>query len=162
MIVILVCQSLALSNYFLLKEYHNSNRMEPWRKVTTIIESKHENGDEIMTSSYFIAGRIMNYYLNISDKKGYRVDSLEKLKGGQADPSKISAKRVWLITQMLDDRVFPADYIDRVRKKLNARYSMVFDESFVPYSQTLVSQLPINRHQKGTVRLRLSLYVKRK
>jgi uncharacterized membrane protein len=161
-ILLLACiamtQLFALDNYFTLKEYHNSNQMEPWRQVASIIEEKHQAGDVVVASDHYIVGNILNYYLNLSDKRSFAVYTLEKNFENSVSVNRIKGKRVWFISHILDDRMFPPGYIKDERAQISKRYTLTYDKKFIPYQDTLVSKLPIKRHQEGSSRIELSLY----
>jgi len=157
---ITVLQFCSVYNYFNLKEYHNSNQIEPWRKVSIIIISDYHKGDIIITSYRYIVYQILNYYLNISRGGDYSLCSMQNA-GSEIVPVPekiLENKRIWLVTHIIDDRVFPADYIPKLKARINKGYKLLRDDRFIPYEETLVSKVPINRHKTGSARIDLRLY----
>lgn len=162
LVTVAVFQSMAISNYFSLREYHNSNQMEPWKKVAGLIEKKYRKGDTIVTTNQFIVYRLLNYYLNIQDGKDLKLYCLSKGCEDSVNIADIKSPRIWLITHILDDRVFPEGYVEKARTQIGGKYRMVLDESFIKYEETLVSRIPISRHKSGSSRIRASLYLRNK
>lgn len=175
---IVVIQFFSIVNYFSLREYHNSNQIEPWRKVAALISEKFKKGDIIIASKYFTSYRLLNYYLNLLWGKDYPIFCLQKenydpgsakkgyyplfnLKGEEKDVKNIANPRIWFVTHILDDHTFPPGYVERYRLKIEPKYKLVMDKNYVPYEETLVSRLPIKRHQPGSSRIKISLYVRK-
>ncbi|MBI5700633.1 glycosyltransferase family 39 protein [Candidatus Saganbacteria bacterium] len=153
--LILLFQSISIANYFTFNEYHNSNQIEPWREVSQIIEKEHLKGDLIAATNRHITYNILKYYLPGDYEMVSLVNGHALLK-----PSELIAKRIWLITNIVDERVFPKGYIESIKLSLGNNYRLKMIRKFVPYESTLVSKLPINRHKKGSYRITVSLYEK--
>jgi uncharacterized membrane protein len=163
--LLFVTESVSVANYFTLNEYHNSNQIEPWRRVSSEITRNHRNGDMILTTNYFIVYRLSQYYVNIIDNNDYPVICLQKedyssnINDIQKAISSINAPRIWFVTHIADDRAFPAGYLNAAQEQINKRYRLVKESNYVPYKETLASQLPIKRHEPGSSRITLRLFV---
>jgi len=173
-IVITALQLCSVYNYFNLKEYHNSNQIEPWRKVSAIIMKDYRKGDIIITSYRYIIYQILNYYMYMLAGGDHPLYSVQDSRYavfsgpgkiivfGKSDVLKnivgMDDQRVWFITHISDDRALPAGYDQKVRTQLGKSYRLVSDKIFIPYEETIVSKLPIKRHKTGSARISLSLY----
>ncbi|MFH1710008.1 MAG: glycosyltransferase family 39 protein [bacterium] len=160
LMMIAVFQVMAISNYFSLREYHNSNQIEPWRKVAALIKKEYRKGDFIVTSNQSIVHRLLNYYFNIQDGRHLKLYCLSKGHKDSINVADIKGRRIWLVTHILDDRAFPEGYIEKIRMQMGGKYRIVLDEKFIKYEETLVSKIPINRHKPGSCRIRASLYLR--
>ena len=171
-LIVVAVSFVSISNYFSLKEYHNSNQIEPWREAAQLIRSNYKAGDIIIASKYFTAYRLLNYYLNplniyCLQKSNYTsppfnhinypIFSREK---NYEDVIYAKAKRIWLVTHILDDRTFPDGYVEALKERILNRYKLDMEKNYVPYEQTLAAKLPIGRHKTGSSRINLYLYVK--
>jgi uncharacterized membrane protein len=156
--VLIILQASVIFNYFTLREYHNSNQIEPWREVATSIQSQYRQGDIVLSSTHFVVYRLLDYYLNILNNVNAPMFDLEEVK---FDLARRKPPRIWLVTNIHDDRAFPPGYIEAIRRKINLKYSLVTDKAYLPYEQTLVAKLPIKRHPAGASRIRVSLYARR-
>ncbi|OGC22156.1 hypothetical protein A2310_04885 [candidate division WOR-1 bacterium RIFOXYB2_FULL_37_13] len=174
-LTIVIVQLASVSNYFNLKEYHNSNQLEPWREVSGIIKKQYQSGDAILTTNHYINYRLMAYYLNILNNGGYKIYTLQKdfvtpvvfnnravLIYGNSQSvfslTKTKFHRIWFVEHIGDDRAFPVGYVDKINSFIKKRYFLQQEERFVPYSQTLAAHLPIKRHDIQLPRVKISLY----
>lgn len=151
-------QLMSVRNYFTLSEYHNSNQIEPWRKISSLIKDRFASGDIVVSSNRFITYRLLDYYLNIAGGGHYPLYCLQD--GALRMPA--GSKRIWFVSHILDDRIFPDDYPEKARAQIGLGYKLVMDEKFVKYEDTLSSKLPIDRHKPGSWRVRVSLYLRNK
>ncbi|NQT30051.1 MAG: glycosyltransferase family 39 protein [Candidatus Saganbacteria bacterium] len=156
-LVIILLQAYSIHNYFNLVSYHNSNQIEPWRDVATSIKEQYRKGDSILSSNHFVVYRLLNYYLNITGHVNAPIFDLEEVKINLADEK---PERIWFVTNIHDDRAFPPGYIDRIKAALEENYTLKNEQKYIPYEETLVSKLPIKRHQPGSYRVRVRLYKK--
>ncbi len=165
---------ISISNYFHLREYHNTNQAEPWRLVEKSVVSQAKEGDLIIASGRFVVYRVMDYYLSQEKENKLPVVTLEGLipptsesglvYDGAGKPiafEQLEAKRIWLVTHILDDRAFPPGFVESFKTKLDSRYQLTERLSFVPYDSTLSAQLAKKRHQIGAYRISVGLYVRR-
>lgn len=155
MIVCLSVFSLSIVNYYSFKEFHNSNQIEPWGKLSSLIKSRYKPGDVIIASNEYIGFNILNYYLNINDHNDFKLAFLRQI------PLNITTQRIWYISHIVDERALSKEDKNKLNAIIYKNYSMITSESFIPYEETLVSKLPINRHKKGAVRIKLSLYIRK-
>lgn len=173
--LLLAPQSVSLFNYFNLKEYHNSNQIEPWRAVTAEIKDQYRAGDVVIGSNRSVY-RLLVYYLNVGGRKSCLIGSIQgrdDAKYPSTDISRIplyddegktiahsvTPRRIWFVSHINDGHSFPiADYIDRLKLNLLKQYRVVSENKYLPYEQTLVARLPINRHKSGAARVILTLY----
>lgn len=174
-----IVQLFSVNNYYHLREFHNSNQIEPWRQVAGQIKDGFHKGDIILASDRYIVFQLLEYYLNGVSGSIYPIYSLQgaglahyayegndplyfgrKVKAGRI--GELRYERIWFITHILDDRIFPKGYIAQVRSKMNFRYALRSEYKFVPYEETLASKLPIKRHEPGSARISVSLYVREK
>jgi len=174
LVCLIVFQLVSISNYYKLREYHNSNQMEPWQKVASLISQKYQNDDIIIASTRFVPYQLLNYYLNMLSSKHYALYSLQKdiyfwdgkyfiydQKGVGRDFYAVNNPRIWLITHISNDRSFPPGYMKNIKAKINKNYQLVLERKFIPYEETLVAKLPIKRHIAGSNRITISLYERR-
>lgn len=160
---IIIVQLVSIINYFGMKQYHNSNQIEPWRKVARTIGDNFLKGDIIIATNRFIVYRLLQYYLNIQGVGEHPITVLQDDAYNPISADSVAGlgnRRIWYVTQIADDRAFPPGYVEAVKGRISARHKLVRDEKFVPYEETLVSKLPIQRHKPGSSRIRVSLYVK--
>ncbi|KPJ69769.1 hypothetical protein AMJ44_02340 [candidate division WOR-1 bacterium DG_54_3] len=178
-LVMVICavQAVAIVNYFSLKEYHNSNRIEPWRKVCSMIKENYRKGDIIIASNYEIIYRELQYYLNTLPKSDHPVfvahfRAMSEVNNANDGNYPIPAididhlrslknKRLWLVTHIQDKRKLSATDLKELRVELEKGFKLVRTDNYVPYEETLVSKLPIKRHLPGESRIRVDLYVNR-
>jgi len=175
---IILVQFFSTVNYFCLKEYHNSNQIEPWRQVASLIRENYRKGDIIVATKYFTAYRLLNYYLNLTNKPGYSIFCLQKenydpgrakmnyypvfdAEGNPINILNISPPRIWFVTHILDDRTFPPGYVEAYRAKIKQAYSLIWQKNYIAYAQTLAAKLPIKRHKPGSYRITIELYIRR-
>ncbi|MDI6731717.1 MAG: hypothetical protein QME05_03970, partial [Candidatus Margulisbacteria bacterium] len=156
--ILIFVQCYSIYNYFSLQEYHNSNQIEPWRQVGSQIESQYRKGDIVLTTTHFVVYRLLNYYLNVIGKVCAPIFDLEQVK---CDIAKINSPRVWLVANIHDDRAFPPGHIDAVKAVIGKKYALGYTNKYIPYEETLVSKLPINRHKTDSCRIDIGLYQKR-
>jgi uncharacterized membrane protein len=156
-LVIIAGQSIAIKNYFQLKDYHNANQQEPWRQVALLIETKKQPGDVVIGTTHFVVQRLLNYYLNIVSPAQLPIYDLET---NRIDLNAIRPARLWLVTNIHDDRAFPLGYVSGYQARLvdQFNYQKIFCQGYLSYEATLVSKLPIKRHPAGTWRIEVSLY----
>ncbi|MDD5593266.1 MAG: glycosyltransferase family 39 protein [Candidatus Margulisbacteria bacterium] len=173
--LLLALQSVSLFNYFNLKEYHNSNQIEPWRAVTAGIKDRYRAGDIVIGSNRSVY-RLLVYYLNVAGGKSCLIGSVQGRDDakylstdisqiplyddeGKMIAAPIAPRRIWFVSHINDGHSFPtADYIDRIKLNLLKRYRVVSESKYLPYEQTLVAKLPIKRHKSGAARIVLTLY----
>lgn len=156
--VLVICQLASVKNYFSLAEYHNSNQIEPWRSVAALIKQEQQPKDIVLASNHFVVNHLLNYYLNLANHANMPIFDLEIEK---ADLDNKNIQRIWFVTNIHDDRQFPPGYIERVKAKIGNRYRLISTNKYIPYEATLVSKLPINRHEDGSYRICLELYERR-
>jgi 4-amino-4-deoxy-L-arabinose transferase-like glycosyltransferase len=156
--VLLIVQLYSINNYFSLRDYHNSNQIEPWREVAATIKAEYRPGDMIIGSTHYVVYRLLNYYLNINDRVGAPLHDLEER------PRTLKTRpwrRLWLVNNIHDDRYYAPGYLAGLRAAIEEQSALVRELKYVPYEETLVSRLPINRHQSGSSRIELRLYEKK-
>lgn len=156
--LIMIVQFYSIYNYFNFRDYHNSNQMEPWREAAASIENQYRKGDIVLSSTHFVAYRLMNYYLNILNNVNAPIFDLEEVK---INLSEKKPARIWFVTNIHDDQAFAPGYIDNIRRMTNKNYKLKSTNNYIPYEQTLVSKLPIKRHEAGSYRISVSLYERR-
>jgi len=156
--VLVFCQLVSVKNYFSLQEYHNSNQIEPWRAVAAQIHQNSRSNDIVLASNYFVVSRLLNYYLNIVGQTNCQVYDLETNKLNLNDKT---IKRIWFVTNIHDDRQFSSGYISSIRSILEKHSKPMSVKKYIPYEATLVSKLPIKRHDAGSYRIIVELYNKR-
>jgi hypothetical protein len=154
-IILLAVQLIALSNYFSLRDYHNSNQLEPWRQVSAVIKSEYRPGDVILGTTHFVVYNLLDYYLNVAGQNRVPIYDLEEQ---IIDIGAVKPKRIWLVTNIHDDRAFPPGVISGVMNSIGRRYRLVRELKYLPYEETLVSRLPIKRHKAGSNRIELRLF----
>lgn len=167
-VAIVVLSLLASSNYFRLKEYHNSNQLEPWRTVSSIIKKQYQKGDVIIYQNYFVVYHALKYYLNATDLgrpfktedppvARYLIYDAKEIFA--ADSIKLAGtKRFWLVSHLHDE----PGLIIKIKETLsNNNYYRKEHLIFIPYAATLASEFPMKRYRLGSARITLDLYVKR-
>jgi hypothetical protein len=176
--VICLTQIFSLYNYFNLKEYHNSNQIEPWREVATSITDQYQKGDIVLATNRYISFRILGYYLNALHDVNYPILCLEKNVHSLVDPKAryivafgvrgqstrlidLPGRRLWLVSEIHDDQIFPPGYLDKVRNTLAKRYYVSREERYVPYEMTLAARLPKKRHALTSARIEVDLYARK-
>lgn len=152
LIICLGLFSLSIINYYSRVEYHNSNQIEPWKEIAKQIKANYKAGDRVVASNKYISYRILNYYLNTIGHNNFNLSFLAK----NLDISK--AKRLWYVSHIVDERAMTPHDVRLIKSIFGHKYRLISEESFVPYSETLVSKLPINRHKPGSFRIVIKLY----
>jgi len=149
----------ATRNYYLLQEYHNANQIEPWRLIAGEIAANYQTGDIVVGTNHHVVGRLLQYYLNGNRCQKFLVYDLQ---GQQLAESELAnANRLWFVAQIQDDRAFPLGYPKKFLAILRNRYLLQRQLKYVPYDQTLVAKLGINRHVGWPNRVVLQLYKSR-
>ncbi len=152
--VIIFSSMVSVFNYYSLTDYHNSNQVEPWREVSGLIRDNYDKQDAIIVTNTALIKGALDYYLSNGDKTSrYRIYNLED--GINA----LSAKRIWLISHIADDRNLPPGEKQIMLSLLHDRkYKKQSTFSYIPYEKTLVSKLPIKRHVEGSYSITIDLY----
>jgi len=135
-LVILICVVCAVSilNYYSLREIHNSNRIEPWKRIAGDLSQEMVRGDRIYVNDWFVVFRELNYYLNVLSNKGQKVRLMDE---------GLSGDRIFLVLHIHDE-----DQKDRIFSTIrNAGYGIRLKSSYVPYSETIASKLPRKHHK---------------
>ncbi|OGC07430.1 hypothetical protein A2230_08115 [candidate division WOR-1 bacterium RIFOXYA2_FULL_36_21] len=176
LILLIVFGSLiSIKNYFSLEEYHNSNQIEEWKTVSSIIMKNKQAGDIVLTTSHYINFRIINYYLNIIALSGLKIYTLHQdlnkpvtlinnsycmfdYKKRVYPINNITAKRIWFVEHIADDKVFPEGYINNLKQRISSKYKEIYQQDFTPYGKTLAAKLPIKRHSIEGARITLTCY----
>ncbi len=144
--VILLVNFVSIHNYFSLAEYHNSNRIEPWKQVAEQITARFRPGDVVVAGDYFSSFRLMEYYLNVLPHKNIPVILASDMNGG--------INRFFLVTSIHDNGR------NRLVRELSHKYGLVYAKGFVPYRMTLASKLRIKPHNVNENRMDLYYFSK--
>lgn len=151
--ILLICglifvYSAGIINYYNLSEYHNSNRLEPWNKISEYINHNKIAGDTVITSDYYCDFRLAQYYLNILAKNNMPIMIWNDKKLELP-----SAKRFWLITSIHNEA-----NREKIKNIFDRQLRLVDRDNFIPYASTVAARLPIKHHKDYQGRIDVSLY----
>ena len=128
---------------------HNSNRLEPWREISSKLASDFEKGDKIYANNHYVAFRELQYYLNVISNKGLKIDFV---KDG------LTGEKIYLVLTIYDEE--EREKINQAFKK--AGYVLKSKNIYVPYAETVASKLPTKHHKLDQGRVEVYLYLKRR
>jgi 4-amino-4-deoxy-L-arabinose transferase-like glycosyltransferase len=143
--VLMMIWGVSICNYYGLKEMHNSNRMEPWKEISSAISGSYREGDRIYVNNRYVAFQELQYYLNVLAKRGVEVSFV---KDG------IEGDRGILVLHIQDE-----EYKEEVFRAFDdAGYRVKLEKPYVPYGETVASKLPRRHHRIDQARVEVYLY----